>query len=107
MKKKDPEQYQKIVTLMKVQHSLDAYQNYENVKKYPEALDSLLMGLRKYDENKKAAYDLEIEDKLEGIYQKILDILSEEFGLSKPQAYNILSLSGNDYTNKVNKIANK
>ena len=107
MKKKDPEQYQKIVTVMKVQHSIDAYQNYENVKKYPEALDALLMGLKKYDANKKTAYDLEIEDKLESVYQEILDILSEEFYLSKSQAYDILSLSGGDYTKKVNEIANK
>ena len=107
MKKKDPEQYQKIVTVMKVQHSLDSYQNYENIKKYPEALDALLMGLRKYDANKKEAYDLEIEDKLENIYEKILDILSEEFGVSKSQAYDILGLSGSDYTKKVTEIANK
>ena len=107
MKKKDPEQYQKIVIVMKVQHSIDAYQNYENVKKYPEALDALLMGLKKYDANKKTAYDLEIEDKLESVYQEILDILSEEFYLSKSQAYDILSLSGGDYTKKVNEIANK
>ena len=107
MKKKDPEQYQKIVTVMRVQHSIDAYQNYENVKKYPEALDALLMGLKKYDANKKTAYDLEIEDKLESVYQEILDILSEEFYLSKSQAYDILSLSGGDYTKKVNEIANK
>ena len=107
MKKKDPEQYQKIVTVMKVQHSIDAYQNYENVKKYPEALDALLMGLKKYDANKKTAYDLEIEDKLESVYQEILDILSEEFYLSKSQAYDIFSLSGGDYTKKVNEIANK
>lgn len=107
MKKKDPEQYQKIVIAMKVQHSLDAYQNYENVKKYPEALDALLMGLKKYDANKKAAYDLEMEDKLEGIYEKILDILSDEFNLSKSQAYDILSLNGSDYTKKVTDIANK
>ena len=107
MKKKDPEQYQKIVTVMRVQHSIDAYKNYENVKKYPEALDALLMGLKKYDANKKTAYDLEIEDKLESVYQEILDILSEEFYLSKSQAYDILSLSGGDYTKKVNEIANK
>ncbi len=107
MKKKDPEQYQKIVTVMKVQHSIDAYQDYENVKKYPEALDALLMGLKKYDANKKTAYNLEIEDKLESVYQDILDILSDEFYLSKAQAYDILSLSGNDYTRKVNEVANK
>ena len=68
---------------------------------------ALLMGLKKYDANKKTAYDLEIEDKLESVYQEILDILSEEFYLSKSQAYDILSLSGGDYTKKVNEIANK
>ena len=61
------------------------------------------MGLKKYDANKKTAYDLEIEDKLESVYQEILDILSEEFHLSKSQAYDILSLSGGDYTKKLMK----
>ena len=75
MKEKNPEQYKKIVTVMKVQHALDSYQNYENVKKYPEALDALLMGLKKYDANKKTAYDLEIENDLASVYDKILDIL--------------------------------
>ena len=104
MKEKNPEQYKKIVTVMKVQHALDSYQNYENVKKYPEALDALLMGLKKYDANKKTAYDLEIENDLASVYDKILDILSDEFGLSKSQAYDILSLGSSEYTSKVNAI---
>lgn len=107
MKEKNPEQYKKIVTVMKVQHALDSYQNYENVKKYPEALDDLLMGLKKYDANKKTAYDLEIENDLASVYDKILDILSDEFGLSKSQAYDILSLGSSEYTSKVNAIAAK
>ena len=107
MKEKNPEQYKKIVTVMKVQHALDSYQNYENVKKYPEALDALLMGLKKYDVNKKTAYDLEIENDLASVYDKILDILSDEFGLSKSQAYDILSLGSSEYTSKVNAIAAK
>ena len=107
MKEKNPEQYKKIVTVMKVQHALDSYQNYENVKKYPEALDALLMGLKKYDANKKTAYDLEIENDLASVYDKILDILSDEFGLSKLQAYDILSLGSSEYTSKVNAIAAK
>ena len=105
MKEKNPEQYKKIVTVMKVQHALDSYQNYENVKKYPEALDALLMGLKKYDANKKTAYDLEIENDLASVYDKILDILSDEFGLSKSQAYDILSLGSSEYTS--NAIAAK
>ena len=107
MKEKNPEQYKKIVTVMKVQHALDSYQNYENVKKYPEALDALLMGLKKYDANKKTAYDLEIENDLASVYDKILDILSDEFGLSKSQAYDILSLGSSEYTSKVDAIAAK
>lgn len=107
MKEKNPEQYKKIVTVMKVQHALDSYQNYENVKKYPEALDALLMGLKKYDANKKTAYDLEIENDLASVYDKILDILSDEFGLSKSQSYDILSLGSSEYTSKVNAIAAK
>lgn len=107
LKEKNPEQYKKIVTVMKVQHALDSYQNYENVKKYPEALDALLMGLKKYDANKKTAYDLEIENDLASVYDKILDILSDEFGLSKSQAYDILSLGSSEYTSKVNAIAAK
>lgn len=107
MKEKNPEQYKKIVTVMKVQHALDSYQNYENVKKYHEALDALLMGLKKYDANKKTAYDLEIENDLASVYDKILDILSDEFGLSKSQAYDILSLGSSEYTSKVNAIAAK
>lgn len=107
MKEKNPEQYKKIVTVMKVQHALDSYQNYENVKKYPEALDALLMGLKKYDANKKTAYDLEIENDLASVYDKILDILSDEFGLSKSQSYDILILGSSEYTSKVNAIAAK
>lgn len=107
MKEKNPEQYKKIVTVMKVQHALDSYQNYENVKKYPEALDALLMGLKEYDANKKTAYDLEIENDLASVYDKILDILSDEFGLSKSQSYDILSLGSSEYTSKVNAIAAK
>ena len=56
---------------------------------------------------KKTAYDLEIENDLASVYDKILDILSDEFGLSKSQAYDILSLGSSEYTSKVNAIAAK
>ena len=62
---------------------------------------------KKYDANKKTAYDLEIENDLASVYDKILDILSDEFGLSKSQSYDILSLGSSEYTSKVNAIAAK
>ena len=36
---------------MKVQQALDSYSSYEDMEYYPDALNSLLKGLRRYDEN--------------------------------------------------------
>ena len=46
---------------MKVQRSLNSYENYDNMKYYPDALNALLVGLKKYDENIETARNLEIE----------------------------------------------
>ena len=102
---KDPETYNKIITVMKVQHALDSYDNYEGMKYYPEALNSLLQGLKKYDDNIETARKLFIEADLESCKKKILAILSDEFGLSESEAYDILSLDTQAYTDKVVKIA--
>lgn len=102
---KDPETYNKIITVMKVQHALDSYDNYEGMKYYPEALNSLLQGLKKYDDNIETARKLFIEADLESCKKKILAILSDEFGLSESEAYDILILDTQAYTDKVVKIA--
>lgn len=101
MKKKDQETYDKIVTVMKVQRSLNAYENYDNMKYYPDALNALLVGLRKYDENIETARNLEIEKDVDGCKEKILTLLDEEYGLSEDQARGILSLKKDAYTDRV------
>lgn len=101
MKKKDQETYDKIVTVMKVQRSLNSYENYDNMKYYPDALNALLVGLRKYDENIETARNLEIEKDVDGCKEKILTLLDEEYGLSEDQARGILSLKKDAYTDRV------
>ena len=105
LKAKDPDTYEKIITVMKVQQALDSYSSYENMKYYPDALNSLLKGLRRYDENIDKAVNLEAEGDMEVCKNKILSILKDEFGLSESEAYDILSLNTEDYSNKVVKIA--
>lgn len=107
MQDKDPELYDKIVTVMKVQQSLDAYSSYAVMKYYPDALDSLLRGLQKYDENIDMALDLEIEGDMKVCKNRILSILKDEFSLSEQEAYDILSLDDEAYTKKVVGIAKK
>lgn len=101
MKNKDQETYDKIVTVMKVQRSLNSYENYDNMKYYPDALNALLVGLRKYDENIETARNLEIEKDVDNCKEKILTLLDEEYGLSEDQAREILSLKKDAYTDRV------
>ncbi len=107
MQDKDPELYDKILTVMKVQQALDSYSSYAVMKYYPDALDSLLRGLQKYDENIDMALDLEIEGDMKVCKNRILSILKDEFSLSEQEAYNILSLDDEAYTRKVVGIAKK
>lgn len=107
VKEKDPDTYNKIIIVMKVQQSLNSYSNYANMKYYPDALNALLRGLQKYDENIDDAMDLEIEGDLEVCKDKILSILRDEFGLSESEAYDILSLDAEAYSEKVVSVAMK
>ena len=107
MQEKDPETYEKIVTVMKVQQSLNSYSSYASMKHYPDALNALLRGLQKYDDNYDTAMELEIEDDLKACKDKIISILRDEYGLSEKEAYSILKLNGEAYENKVVSIAMK
>ncbi len=101
LKKKDQETYDKIITVMKVQRSLNSYENYDNMKYYPDALNALLVGLKKYDENIEPARNLEVEKDVDSCKEKILTLLDEEYGLSETQAREILSLKKDAYTDRV------
>lgn len=107
LQKKDPDEYEKIVTVMKVQQSLDTYSSYTAMKYYPDALNALLRGLQKYDENIDTARDLEVDGDLKVCRDKILGILKDEFRLSESQAYAILNLDNESYINRVVSIAKK
>lgn len=107
LKDKEPELYDKIITVMKVQQSIDTYSSYAEMKYYPDALNALLRGLQKYDENIDMAMDLEIEGDMKVCKNRILSILKEEFGLSEKKAYSILNLNDTAYTKKVVGIAKK
>lgn len=107
LKEKDVETYDKIITVMKVQQSLNSYYSYDRMKYYPDALNALLRGLQKYDENYDTALELEIENDLDVCKDKILNILNEEYGLSENESYDILKLDKDAYTSKVVEIATK
>ncbi len=104
VKKKDRETYDKIITVMKVQRSINSYNNYSNMKYYPDALNALLRGVQRYDENIEKARSLDVDGDLDSCRKQILSLLQEEFGVSEQEAYDLLSMEKEAYTDKVVEI---
>lgn len=86
IRKKDQEIYDKIMTVMYVKKELNSYQNYMDINMYPEALDSLLKGLRRYDKYLDRAKELGIKADLDYVKGQILDELKTEFGINEEEA---------------------
>lgn len=101
MRNKDEESYNKIKVVMKVQQSLNAYQNYDRIQYYPEALDALLRGLKRYDSNIDEGMELEVENDMMTCRKQILTLLQEEFNLTEAEAYSIIALGKDAYQSRV------
>ena len=95
----------KIRLCMKLQKELNSYANYYEMKMYLEALDSLVKGVRSYDEGKNKADEYEILNQYNELESKITSTLFSEFGVSETEARAInSSLSQDEYTAKLEEI---
>ena len=102
IKNNDQELYDKIMTVMYVNKQLNSYNNYKMLELYPEALDSLVKGLKRYETYIDAAKDLGIEDDLNHVRAQILKELKKEFGLSEKKAMKLIKTeSQSEYSIKI------
>ncbi len=83
--------FDKIQTVMFVNKQLNSYNNYYALKQYPEALDSLLKGLSRYDKYIELATMLGIESDLDYVREQILAELNNVFHLTEEEAVRLLS----------------
>ena len=90
LKDEDIELYDKIMTVMYVNKQLNSYNNYYQLGKYPEALDSLLKGLQRYDKYIELATMLGISTDLDYVKSQIVAELNNVFRLSEKEATNII-----------------
>ncbi|SHO50381.1 hypothetical protein [Anaerocolumna xylanovorans] len=89
VRKQDYKTYDRIMTTMYVNKELNSYYNYMEMKKYPEALDSLLKGLDRYEIHIDHAKELGIEKNLSSVKKQILKELKKSYGLTEKQAKTI------------------
>jgi len=96
--------YEKAKMILKLDHKVDAYENYKAMDMPVEALDSLLSGYLLWQQlgEKIAEYDAVAE--MEELKVKIVNALSSDYQISEEQAAEINALGNYDYTLKLEEI---
>ena len=101
VKEDDREIYDKIMTVMFVNKQLNSYNNYYSLKMYPEALDSLLKGLKRYEEYISYAKELGIESDMDYVRNQLLSELKEMYEMSEKDAYKIIEVQDQEEYSKL------
>ncbi len=99
LKDEDLELYEKIATVMFVNKQLNSYNNYSNINQYPQALDSLLKGLKRYDKYIELATYLGVDSDLNYVRKQILAELNKKYNLTEDEAVQINKITNmKDYS---------
>jgi hypothetical protein len=102
LKDEDIKLYDRIMTVMFVNKQLNSYNHYYDMEKYPEAMDSLLKGLDRYDKYIRYGTFLGVESDLDYVREQIVAELYNVFNLSEEEAMAILaSESRTEYSLKI------
>jgi hypothetical protein len=96
IKEDDQEIYDKIMTVMYVNKQLNSYNNYYSLRMYPEALDSLLKGLKRYDEYISDATEMGIRNDMDYVKTQILGELNEAYQMSEADAYQLIDAANQE-----------
>ena len=91
LKDEDIQLYDKIMTVMFVNKQLNSYNSYYHMRKFPEALDSLLKGLERYDKYIELATMLGIKTDFDYVRNQIIAELYNVFSLTEEDALNIIN----------------
>lgn len=106
IKEKDETIYNKIMTVMFVNKELNSYNNFYAIGLYPEALDSLLKGLERYDKYLQDAESLGIESDLNYVRRQILGELKRSFSMTEKDAAELNAIKEQEeYSERIRKKA--
>lgn len=102
----DQELYEKIITVMYVNKQLNSYYNYMSMDKKPEALDSLLKGLERYEIYIDKAVTLGIKEDMDYVHSKITEELVKQFNITEEEGLSLVKSEDQlYYSNQIYNIA--
>jgi len=91
LKDSDKDLYEKAAVIVRLQHATETYGNHKKMGKTLEALDDLMQGISYYQSMEQGGYAEYITSDALEEYHKILEFLSQDFGLTQEDAKTILS----------------
>lgn len=107
IKEEDQTFYLQVLTVMYTYKQLNSYNNFYEMQLYPQALDSLLKGLKNYNKYSPLGSIIEVDDDMNFVKGQIVQMLNDTFDLSESEAVAIIKIEDRDeYTAKVYEIVN-
>ncbi|MDE7327447.1 MAG: hypothetical protein K2N63_14445, partial [Lachnospiraceae bacterium] len=98
----------KVMVVMYTYKQLNSFNYYYKAGLYPEALDSLLKGLERYDKYSALASIVDVTKDMDSIRGEILEKLETVYSLTEEEAMKLVTMGDHAaYTEKVYEIAGK
>ena len=105
LKEKDEVLFRRIRICCQLQKEIRSFNNYNTMGMKLEALDSLLKGMRFYEENISEAKELQIQPAYEKLRSQVLAGLSENFGMGEKEVSELLAIPDQvQYTQRLQQI---
>lgn len=97
--------FERANAVLKLERRLNSYELNKKIGQEAEALDALLQGVLKYEEVISGkTYGAETE--LQTLYQKILNHLNQDYGISEEEAKEINAYDSETYSRKIYSVVN-
>ncbi len=105
LKEKDETLFRRIRICSQLQKEVRSFSNYNTMGMKVEALDSLLKGMRLYEENASEAQELQIQPAYEKLKNELLAGLSENFAMGEKEVSELLAIPDQaQYTQRLQQI---
>lgn len=107
IKDKDKEFYDQVETVNLIDDKLSSYNSYMEINRYEEGLNSLIEGVRAYNEYSDRAEQLGLLVEFNAIYEQIATQLNDKFDIGIQQANELLNMTLTEYNKNIMSIARK
>ena len=98
--------YNQSLTILEMNRKLDAYHNYLAIGEEVRALDALMIGIQKYPDVLLKAEEFHVTQEVNAVYETMLSILNDKYGLSENDANVIIAYDDVTYTKKLESVVN-